>query len=146
MSEKAGQASRTMKQWKTVRGFMAGGFAFLICPCHLPVVLPILLGITAGTAAGGWLVRNTGNIQVASALLFFGGLLLMVKWLFGAAKKVQPENHVQAEERPAFNILPVWPIGRRAQSIARQSSCAKCRATRSGDERVTAPLERGVQA
>lgn len=67
--------------WHTIRGFVAGGVAFIVCPCHLPLTLPILLALTAGTAVGGWLANYTTIIYAASTVLFIGGLLLAGKWL-----------------------------------------------------------------
>lgn len=70
-----------MQLWHSIRGFVAGGAAFVVCPCHLPLTLPILLTLTAGTAVGGWLASNTTLIYAASAILFIGGLILAGKWL-----------------------------------------------------------------
>jgi len=76
-----------MKAWLTIRGFVAGAFAFVICPCHLPVTLPFLLVLTSGTAVGGWVVDNSTLIYAVSAVLFIGGVVLTVKWLFADEAK-----------------------------------------------------------
>lgn len=76
-----------MEIWLTVRGYIAGAAAFVVCPCHLPLTLPLLLTLTAGTAVGGWLANNTTLIYVASAVLFIGGLLLAGKWLMTGETK-----------------------------------------------------------
>ena len=70
-----------MQIWHSIRVFVAGGLAFMICPCHLPLTLPVLLALTAGTAVGGWLANNIVIIYAASIILFVGGLSLAGKWL-----------------------------------------------------------------
>ena len=70
-----------MTIWLTIRGFVAGAFAFIVCPCHLPLTLPLILVLTTGTAVGGWLADNSTIIYVVSAGLFIGGLVLAGKWL-----------------------------------------------------------------
>lgn len=67
--------------WQSMRGFVAGGVAIVVCPCHLPLMFPILLTLTAGTAVGGWLANNTTPIYTASVVIFIGGLILAGKWL-----------------------------------------------------------------
>lgn len=69
-----------MGTWQTVRGWVAGAGAFIVCPCHLPLTLPLFIALTAGTAVSGWLVSNTILIYVASTILFIGGLALAGKW------------------------------------------------------------------
>jgi hypothetical protein len=34
--------------------------AVVLCPCHLPFVLPALAGLLAGTGAGAFISANTG--------------------------------------------------------------------------------------
>ncbi|GIK57442.1 MAG: hypothetical protein HND44_13085 [Chloroflexi bacterium] len=70
-----------MQFWLTIRGFVAGAVAFVVCPCHLPLTLPIVLALTAGTAVGGWLANNSTFIYAISIILFIGGLVLAGKWL-----------------------------------------------------------------
>lgn len=67
--------------WHTIRGLVVGAFAFMVCPCHLPLTLPLILALTAGTAVGGWLAHNSTLIYATSAVLFIGGLVLAGKWL-----------------------------------------------------------------
>lgn len=77
-----------MQIWHSVRGFLAGAFALVACPCHLPLTLPIILTLTAGTAIGGWLTNNSTTIYIISAILFAGSLFLSVRWfLAGATNK-----------------------------------------------------------
>jgi mercuric ion transport protein len=88
-----------MGTWQTIRGWVAGAGAFIVCPCHLPLTLPLFIALTAGTAVGGWLANNTILIYVASTLLFIGGLALARKWFMtGDAKAcaVKPQ-----EKQPA---------------------------------------------
>ena len=70
-----------MRIWHKVRGYLATGVALVACPCHLVLTLPLLLTLTAGTALGAFLSRNTGLIIVASTATFIGGLLLAFRWL-----------------------------------------------------------------
>ncbi|MFQ5401754.1 MAG: hypothetical protein ACE5E7_19425 [Anaerolineae bacterium] len=73
--------------WQTIRGYVAGAVAFVVCPCHLPLTLPLILGLMAGTAVGGWLAANTKLIYLVSAIFFIGGLALAGKWLLADEPK-----------------------------------------------------------
>ncbi len=66
--------------WHKVRGYLASGVALITCPCHLPLTLPLLLSLTAGTAVGVFLERNTGALFAISTALFVGGLALVFHW------------------------------------------------------------------
>ena len=70
-----------MNIWHSVRGLVAGAFAFMVCPCHLPLTLPLIIALTAGTAVGGWLAHNSTLIYAISIVLFIGSLALAGKWL-----------------------------------------------------------------
>ncbi len=67
--------------WNKVRGYLAGGVAFITCPCHLLFTLPLLLSLTAGTALGAFLSRNTALVAAASTMAFVAGLALSFRWL-----------------------------------------------------------------
>lgn len=73
-----------MQRWHSIRGYAAGAAALIVCPCHLPLVLPLLLTLTAGTAVGGWLAKNTALIYASATILFIGWLLLAIRWLHTA--------------------------------------------------------------
>ena len=68
--------------WRTNRGFVAGGVAFIFCPCHLPLTLPLVISLTAGTAFSTWLTtpHNALFIGVMSTVVFIGGMALAFKW------------------------------------------------------------------
>jgi hypothetical protein len=90
-----------MKQ--TMKGFAAGMVALVACPCHLPLTLPVLLVLTSGTAVGGWLAANQWLVWLSSIVLFFGGLVLMLRWMKPAGTGAQCEipQQKQAQDPPA---------------------------------------------
>ncbi len=67
--------------WNTVKGYAAGVFALLVCPCHLPLTFPLILSLTAGTALGGWLAGKFGLLFGIFTALFLAGLFLAWRWL-----------------------------------------------------------------
>ena len=70
-----------MNIWMPIRGYAAGVFAFLTCPCHLVLTLPLILLLTGGTVVGAWLTANTIMIYAVFTILFLGSLALAGKWL-----------------------------------------------------------------
>ena len=67
--------------WNRIRGYVATGVVLILCPCHLVLTLPLLLSLTAGTAAGAFLEKNYYAVIAVSIIVFFGGLILAVRWL-----------------------------------------------------------------
>lgn len=87
-----------MRRWKTIRGYLAGAFSLLVCPCHLPLTFPLLLTLTAGTALGFWLQGKFWLIFGISAVIFFGSLILAYIWNAGdktSSGQVCKPSHVQ---------------------------------------------------
>jgi hypothetical protein len=76
---------------QTIKGTVAGLVALVTCPCHLPLTLPVLLTLTAGTAVGIWLAAHQWFIWLGSAVLFVGGLALMMFWM----KQAQSSLHCE---------------------------------------------------
>lgn len=70
-----------MNLWHTIKGYLAGAFALLVCPCHLPLTFPLILSLTAGTALGGWLAGKFGLLFGVSTVLFLASLFLAGRWL-----------------------------------------------------------------
>ncbi len=70
-----------MNIWHRIGGFLAAGLALIACPCHLVLTLPLLLSVTAGTAVGAFLEQNFYVVIAVSIIVFFGGLILAVRWL-----------------------------------------------------------------
>ena len=93
--------------WYKVRGYLAGGVAFITCPCHLLLTLPLLLALTAGTAAGAFLERNTVALVAISTALFVGGLVLSSRWLGRRTARARREqsDHTQIAERSEEGVL-----------------------------------------
>ncbi len=91
--------------WHRIRGYLAAGFAIIICPCHLVLTLPLLLSITAGTAAGAFLERNFYVVIAVSIIVFIGGLVLAIRWLGtdisedAASSSGQPQLLVNRQRR-----------------------------------------------
>ena len=86
-----------IKIWYRVRGYLAGGVAFVTCPCHLPLTLPLLLALTAGTAAGAFLERNPAALVAISTALFVGGLVLASRWLGKRTARSRREQSDQTQ-------------------------------------------------
>ena len=76
--------------WHTIRGYVAGGVAFVSCPCHLPITLPLLVTITAGTVFSIWLSQNFLLVAAISTAIFIGGFGLAMLWLRKEITTVQP--------------------------------------------------------
>ncbi len=87
-----------MGTWLTIRGYVAGVAAFIVCPCHLVLTLPLIIFLTAGTAVGAWLANNAIIIYTISFLLFLVGLALAVKWLTMDKTQACP---IEAQEKQA---------------------------------------------
>ena len=66
---------------KSAKGYVAGGIAFITCPCHLVFTVPILIGLTAGTAFGTWLQGNVVTFGVSTTVIFVAGAALAYRWL-----------------------------------------------------------------
>lgn len=69
-----------MNLWKRIRVYLAGAFALVICPCHLPLTFPLLLALTAGTTLGFWLQGKFWLIFSISTAIFIGSLSLWYLW------------------------------------------------------------------
>lgn len=68
---------------------------FLVCPCHLPFVLPALAGLLAGTAVGGFIAENTG-LLIALATLYFVGVVV---YFLSVGRRSGSEGSSQVLER-----------------------------------------------
>ncbi len=53
---------------------------FLLCPCHLPLVVPLLAVLFGGTALGSWLTSNTTLVYVLAGGYFIAALTVGL-WL-----------------------------------------------------------------
>ncbi|GMR09888.1 MAG: hypothetical protein BMS9Abin28_0708 [Anaerolineae bacterium] len=87
-----------------IKGYVMGAFAFVACPCHLPITLPLLVVLTAGTAFSAWLSNNFLMIAAASTVIFVGALVLALKWTgrsipFLASKRKAPAEVVLVTSR-----------------------------------------------
>jgi mercuric ion transport protein len=71
---------------RTVRGYLLLGAAFVLCPCHLPLLASLL----AGTAVGGVLAANTLALAAVGTIAFAGALLLGLRTLNGARSSPCP--------------------------------------------------------
>ena len=90
--------------WNRIRGYVAAGVALILCPCHLVLTLPLLLSITAGTAVGAFLEKNYYTVIAVSIIVFFGGLILAVRWL-GSGVSEDAANSFR-QPRRLMNRLP----------------------------------------
>lgn len=80
-----------MNIWSTIKGYVAGGFALIACPCHLPFTYPIILGLTAGTVLGTWLQGQFGFLFGILTVIFTTGLGLAIWWLRNDNKEISCE-------------------------------------------------------
>ena len=71
---------------RTARGYLLLGAAFVLCPCHLPLLASLL----AGTAAGGVVAANTLVLAAVGTVAFAGVLLLGLRTLNGARSSPCP--------------------------------------------------------
>lgn len=78
-----------MENQNSVKGYVTGAFALLVCPCHLPLTFPLLLSLTAGTALGSWLAGKFGLLFGIFTALFLAGLFLAWRWLVDEEGGVQ---------------------------------------------------------
>lgn len=75
---------------------------FLLCPCHLPLVVPLLVVLFGGTALGTWLSSNT-MLVYALAGGYFIAALAGGFWLL---------NRRSAPQEPSSTELACCPPGR----------------------------------
>ncbi len=90
------------KTWRTIRSYLAGVVAFIVCPCHLPLTVPLLISLTAGTAFGTWLAQNTVLVGAIATAAFIGGLALAFKWF------TQPAHPPTSSATPSLS--PTRPM------------------------------------
>jgi len=88
-----------MKVWYRIKRYVAGGVAFVICPCHLPITLPLLITLTAGTAFSRWLTKNPLLVGAIMTVAFVGSLALAFRW-WGTAKAPKPDRYAGLERIP----------------------------------------------
>jgi mercuric ion transport protein len=80
---------------RTARGYLLLGAAFVLCPCHLPLLAALL----AGTAVGAVLAANTAAALVVGTVAFAGALLLGLRALDRA--QAPPCRSCRADVEPA---------------------------------------------
>ena len=56
----------------------------LVCPCHMPLLLPLLATLLSGTVLGAWLSANMGLVFLATTLYFVVVLVVGIRWIVRA--------------------------------------------------------------
>jgi mercuric ion transport protein len=74
----------------------------LVCPCHMPLVLPLLATALSGTVIGAWLSANMGVVFLATTIYFLSALVVGIRWL---ARMPTPGNI----QTPVATCPPVSP-------------------------------------
>ena len=67
--------------WQKIRSGVMFAASVIICPCHLPIVLPLALALLAGTPAAVWITQNVGWAYGGMAFIFLVSLGLGFLWL-----------------------------------------------------------------
>lgn len=62
---------------RSLKGYLLLGLAFLVCPCHLPVLLVVL----AGTGLAGALSRHFGVAFLALSVIFVASVFFGLRAL-----------------------------------------------------------------
>jgi len=75
--------------WQKVRSSVMFIVSLVICPCHLPIVLPLVLAFLAGTPAAVWIAQNVGWVYGGMTFLFFLSLALGFRWMNQFAEKCE---------------------------------------------------------
>lgn len=53
----------------------------LVCPCHMPLLLPLLATLLSGTVLGAWLSANMGLVFLITTLYFVVALVVGIRWI-----------------------------------------------------------------